>query len=187
MSSRLPVLQRRTFLLGSFATLGCAACGGTGPADASGDGGASHGEAGADAGRDAHVQPDPDSGVDADSPDSGAQRSDAGPNVVVVGPASAFPQGTGTFFRQFMLFIVHDAGGLFAMTSVCTHAGCDVEFQPNRTFKCPCHGSTFDGNGKATAGPAVAPLDHFALSTDVNGDLVVEFDRTVPPATRLPG
>lgn len=47
-----------------------------------------------------------------------------------------------------------------AFSAVCTHAGCTVNYDPNRdAFVCPCHGGTFSAKtGQVLAGPPPAPL-----------------------------
>ncbi|HEY8946143.1 MAG TPA: FAD-dependent oxidoreductase [Polyangiaceae bacterium] len=53
-----------------------------------------------------------------------------------------------------------DSGGLHALSSVCTHLGCQVSFNAaERTWDCPCHGSRFDVSGAVLDGPAVRPLE----------------------------
>ena len=49
----------------------------------------------------------------------------------------------------------------------CTHKKCDVEYDGSR-FECPCHGSTYDGNGKVTGGPAKKNLTSY--KTTFNAD-----------------
>jgi Rieske Fe-S protein len=74
-----------------------------------------------------------------------------------------------------------DAGGVYAMTSVCTHAGCTVP--PSLT--CPCHGSQYDENGNNTRGPAQLPLKHFLLTVDDSGELFIDLTQTVDAAVRV--
>jgi cytochrome b6-f complex iron-sulfur subunit len=59
-------------------------------------------------------------------------------------------------------------GSFIALTSVCTHSGCDRNwtFASNR-FTCTCHGSIFDPGGNVVQGPATQPLTSF--STQVTG------------------
>lgn len=70
-----------------------------------------------------------------------------------------------------------DANGLYAMSSTCTHEGCDMiaEGQVDASgVYCACHGSRFNVNGGVTAGPATEPLTHFAVSIDMTGNITVE-------------
>jgi len=47
-----------------------------------------------------------------------------------------------------------------ALSLKCTHKKCDVEYDGG-SFECPCHGSTYDGNGKVTNGPAKKNLTSY--------------------------
>ena len=56
------------------------------------------------------------------------------------------------------LLIREPGGNLSALSAVCTHAGCDVEWRSGRLL-CPCHRSTFDPRtGRPMRGPATEPL-----------------------------
>jgi Rieske Fe-S protein len=99
---------------------------------------------------------------------------------------AAFAQGTATyvFIAQYQVFVCRDAKGLYALTAVCTHAGCTVNFA-NPSFSCPCHGSQFNFNGVVTQGPAGAPLEHYAICLDDGGDVVVDANNVVSATTRF--
>lgn len=102
------------------------------------------------------------------------------------GPAASFAVGTATFFACARVFVCRDGLGLYAMTSSCTHEGCDVAFAGvTREFGCPCHQSVFDFNGRVLMTPATNPLPHFALSLDGSGNVVVDVGTVVPATTRL--
>ena len=68
-----------------------------------------------------------------------------------------------------------DAGGLYAMTAVCTHQGCLVSVvgAAPQSLSCPCHGSTFSNTGAVTGGPARAPLQHFQVQVAASGAVTV--------------
>jgi glycine/D-amino acid oxidase-like deaminating enzyme/nitrite reductase/ring-hydroxylating ferredoxin subunit len=52
-----------------------------------------------------------------------------------------------------------DSGQAHAISAVCTHLGCTVEWNPaDGTWDCPCHGSRFQPDGKVIQGPAARDL-----------------------------
>jgi Rieske Fe-S protein len=82
-----------------------------------------------------------------------------------------------------------DANGVYGMSAVCTHAGCFLDDGAQTTaagLNCPCHGSTFDGNGAVTRGPAVTPLQHYAVTITADGSITVDGSMPVPADTRTP-
>jgi menaquinol-cytochrome c reductase iron-sulfur subunit len=67
-------------------------------------------------------------------------------------------------------------GRITAFSPSCPHLGCGYRWIPqDRKFKCPCHASVFDIDGKVLGGPAPRPLD--ALETkQENGKVFVKFE-----------
>jgi Rieske Fe-S protein len=60
-----------------------------------------------------------------------------------------------------------DEGVVHAVSAVCTHMGCLVEWESGeRVWHCPCHGSRFDPDGKVLQGPAKRPLKGVDASAD---------------------
>jgi Rieske Fe-S protein len=70
------------------------------------------------------------------------------------------PKGEGKFLADQRIALYRDAGGiLHAMSSVCPHRGCDVEWNgKEKVWDCPCHGSRFAADGAVLRGPAIQPL-----------------------------
>ena len=54
-----------------------------------------------------------------------------------------------------------EAGTLHAMSPVCRHWACIVDWNPaEKTWDCPCHGSRYDAMGHVIHGPAKKDLQH---------------------------
>ena len=65
-----------------------------------------------------------------------------------------------------------------AMTSVCTHLGCEVDLPKaaGENIKCPCHGSVFSSkDGTVVNGPATSPLQKFRTEFDGSKTLKIFF------------
>lgn len=97
---------------------------------------------------------------------------------VNAGPASLYiSDGVYTRYRDLGFFIVRRGPDLFAISAICTHRHCKLDAEPDRTFYCPCHGSTFDAAGKVTQGPARRDLPVFETSADADGNLWVSISK----------
>ena len=85
--------------------------------------------------------------------------------------------------------VARDADGVYAMSAICTHAGCFLD-DGSQTIAagldCPCHGSRFDGNGAVTEGPANTPLQHYAVVIAADGSITVDGTQPVSADTRTP-
>jgi cytochrome b6-f complex iron-sulfur subunit len=101
-----------------------------------------------------------------------------------IGPPSDFPAGAVTFLPERRLYVFNGADGFYAISSVCTHLGCNVK-RGGPGFACPCHGSQFDDNGGVVHGPAPKPLPWYALSLSPHAHLVVDLDQQVTPEFRM--
>lgn len=65
------------------------------------------------------------------------------------------PPGTAARFSTaaFDGFVVNDAGEVRALSSVCTHMGCTLQYRPDwQDLRCPCHGASFDLAGQLANG-----------------------------------
>jgi cytochrome b6-f complex iron-sulfur subunit len=58
-----------------------------------------------------------------------------------------------------------------ALAQTCTHAGCTVSYNAgSNNLICPCHGGTYDIDGKVTGGPPPAALKKYTVTK--NGDVL---------------
>ena len=82
-----------------------------------------------------------------------------------------------------------DSNGVYAMSAICTHAGCILDDNAQTIgagLLCPCHGSTFDGNGKVTQGPARSALQHYQVTIAADGSITVDGSKPVAANVRVP-
>jgi glycine/D-amino acid oxidase-like deaminating enzyme/nitrite reductase/ring-hydroxylating ferredoxin subunit len=60
----------------------------------------------------------------------------------------------------------NEQGGICALSPVCTHAGCIVNWNgEEKSWDCPCHGARYDINGQVLTGPATRPLSKLDLES----------------------
>ncbi|MBI4888466.1 MAG: Rieske 2Fe-2S domain-containing protein [Acidobacteria bacterium] len=107
------------------------------------------------------------------------------PHRFPIGSPEEFPPGTATFLPEHRLFLFNNPAGFYAISSVCTHLGCNVRHIVGEGFACPCHGSRFDENGQVVHGPAPEPLAWFGLSLSPRRELVVNTRQPVQPEYRF--
>jgi cytochrome b6-f complex iron-sulfur subunit len=94
--------------------------------------------------------------------------------VVDAGPADNYAaDGVYTNFHDQGFFVIRNGEKLFALSAICTHRKCRLIAEPNRSFYCKCHGSTFDPSGKVTLGPAKRDLPVLPSFVNEQGQLLV--------------
>jgi len=83
----------------------------------------------------------------------------------VIANAASIPVGQSTTYNDPNLgpiILIHlNTGQFVAYSAICTHAGCQVQFDPyGNEIVCPCHGATYNpyNNAQVTGGPAPYPL-----------------------------
>ncbi len=107
--------------------------------------------------------------------DGGGTTSAKPERTISAGPASNYAtDGVYSNFRDQGFFVVRRDGRLFALSAICTHRNCKLSAEPDRSFYCKCHGSTFAPDGHVTQGPARRDLPVFFTSTDESGQLLVK-------------
>jgi cytochrome b6-f complex iron-sulfur subunit len=91
---------------------------------------------------------------------------------VQVGKISEFTPGSVRLVKEgrTALFVTEtDSGQIRSFSAKCTHLGCLVDYlEERKIYRCNCHGSTFDIEGKNLSGPAVKPLQPYRV--EVRGD-----------------
>ena len=121
----------------------------------------------------------------AGTPVGGSLTLPTGP--VGTGNVSALPVGSMRVMSN--VVVARDADGVYAMSGVCTHAGCllaDGSSTIAAGLSCPCHGSLFDGDGNVTRGPAPTPLQHYQVTIGADGGITVDGGQPVAASTRAP-
>jgi cytochrome b6-f complex iron-sulfur subunit len=99
--------------------------------------------------------------------------------VFRIGYPQDFALGVDTKFQQqFRIWVVRNAERLFVVYARCTHLGCTPDWKESeQKFKCPCHGSGYDGEAINFEGPAPRPMDRAHVETDAEGQIVVDINR----------
>ena len=119
----------------------------------------------------------------------GRQSASVESGPIAAGNVSALTVDTLQVLDGPNIVLGRDAGGLYAMSAVCTHAGCVITTAGSTAaagLVCDCHGSQFDAIGDVTRGPAGAPLQHYAVEVDASGNIIVHGDQPVTVDTRTP-
>jgi cytochrome b6-f complex iron-sulfur subunit len=92
---------------------------------------------------------------------------DASSPLSAVGSAALMQTSIGDFL------VAHTAQSSFvALSATCTHQTCTITGFGNQNYVCPCHGSTFDINGRVLGGPAPAALHQYPTQF-ANGVLTI--------------
>ncbi len=111
---------------------------------------------------------------------------------VVAGRIEDFPIGSVTHIKEGKFYVVRLQEGMLAINEVCTHMHCLVTYQQEHyRFYCACHYNKFTRKGEHIGyTPGVAPLHTYAIEF-VDGQVVVDTDKTQPrsveqAATMLP-
>ena len=101
------------------------------------------------------------------------RKQATGENVSIVGKVTDFKVGEVIPFRKEKTFIIRMEGGFMAISAVCTHLNCIVNWnQILKRFECPCHGAKFNQMGEVIEGPPPRPLDLYKLQIAA-GNLVI--------------
>jgi len=77
--------------------------------------------------------------------------------------------------KEYRVWIIREADGMYALFAKCTHLGCTPRWLPvEEKFKCPCHGSGFRKSGVNFEGPAPRPLERFRITLADDGQILID-------------
>lgn len=102
-------------------------------------------------------------------------QAESAPTSVVAASLKTLKPNQGVVFRfgnKPGILVMDDDGGLKAMSAVCTHLECTVQYRPDmERIWCACHNGLYDLNGRNVGGPPPRPLEAYKVIT--KGDDVV--------------
>ncbi|SEH00597.1 Ferredoxin subunit of nitrite reductase or a ring-hydroxylating dioxygenase [Nonomuraea solani] len=92
----------------------------------------------------------------------------------VLAKTADVPVGGGALIEDLKVVVTQPSEGVYmAFSARCTHKGCAVSTPKDNVIRCACHGSEFaTDSGKATKGPATAPLASFKVRVEGDGIVV---------------
>jgi Rieske Fe-S protein len=88
----------------------------------------------------------------------------------VLAATAEVPVGSGIIVEGTVL-TQPTAGEFKAFSTVCPHAGCQVNQVSGAAIICPCHNSRFNLDGSVAGGPATQPLEPKSIA--VEGDSIL--------------
>lgn len=93
-----------------------------------------------------------------------------------IGYPADFGYGVDTKFQQSQrIWVCRGPQGIYVILAICTHLGCTPDWLATENlFKCPCHGSTYDSEGRNFAGPAPRPMARCHVELNAEGKIVVD-------------
>jgi cytochrome b6-f complex iron-sulfur subunit len=96
-------------------------------------------------------------------------------NSVVAAKLGEVPLNSGKIFKfgnKPGILVRTSAGELKALSAVCTHLECIVQYRPDtKQIWCACHNGQYNLSGKNIGGPPPRPLEEFKVNT--RGDDIV--------------
>lgn len=102
------------------------------------------------------------------------KTADLGVDSVVAGKVGELKPNSGKIFRfgdRPGLLILTAAGEYRAISAVCTHLSCTVQYRPDlKEVWCACHNGKYDLAGHNISGPPPRPLQ--AFDVQVRGDQI---------------
>jgi len=105
-------------------------------------------------------------------------------STIDVGAPSSYSMNSPKLFSSGRFYVVRDSGGLYAVSSICTHEGATNSVW-NGDFVCPRHGATFTYNGDIVSGPVSRGLVHYAMCILSSGNAAVMTGQQASQSQRL--
>lgn len=103
-------------------------------------------------------------------------RSQSKSQVRVVINEADVAEGQAKFFEfggSAAVLIRKKGGELVALSAVCTHLGCIVQWEKEKQgFICPCHAGHYTADGTVISGPPPKPLQRISFSV-ADGNITV--------------
>jgi cytochrome b6-f complex iron-sulfur subunit len=95
-------------------------------------------------------------------------------SAVVATEAEILPNtGKVISFNREKVFILNKDGEYHAMSAICTHLGCTVQWKPDEQLVwCACHNARYDTEGKIISGPQPRSLAPYNLTVQ-DGNLIL--------------
>ena len=100
--------------------------------------------------------------------------------VVAAKTTELQPGGFKTFaFGSQPGILIRTADGQYrALSAVCTHLGCTVQYKnSDHVIWCACHNGRYDLDGRNVSGPPPRPLERYVVHVE-GGDVIVEKAKT---------
>ena len=94
-------------------------------------------------------------------------QAELGSNLVLAGHTDELKPNTGNVFRfgdRPALLILAPDGNYHALSAVCTHLGCTVQYRSDlQEVWCACHNGKYTITGKNISGPPPKPLEEYSV------------------------
>ena len=105
-------------------------------------------------------------------------------SIFTVGTLDSYGVGSATIIPGARAVLYRDQDGFWAVSLVCSHLGCTTEADGSG-YRCPCHGSRYDRQGRVLNGPAKQGLKTVWMDADPEGHLVIDISREAPAGSRF--
>lgn len=96
------------------------------------------------------------------------RQAELGANLVLAAHVGDLKPNSGKIFRfgsRPAILILGSDGKYHALSAVCTHLGCTVQYLPDQhQVWCPCHNGKYTVDGANISGPPPRPLQEFEVT-----------------------